>query len=83
MVLFLCIQYFSVLCISVLVGDEVGSFLGRVIVATWLSMILCPFRRLALVLYMCTSVTLHVPPSYGRFISGITSVSSGVGWGSV
>ena len=64
-VLFLCIQSSPILCAVVLFGDEVVSCLGGVIVAPWLSMILFPSRGLYLVLYPCTSGTLHVLPLYG------------------
>ena len=75
-VLFVCTQFSSVLCNVVLVGDEIGSCLGRIIFATWLAMLLCPLRRLDLVLYLCKSGTLHVLPSYGCSIGGLTYVSS-------
>ena len=71
------------MCTVVLFGDYVGSFLGGGIVAMWLDMRLCPFGRLDLLLYMCISGTFHVLPSYGCGIGGLTSVVSGLAWGSV
>ena len=82
-VLFVCTQYYHFLCTVVLVDDGVGSCLGVRIVSTWLAMRLWPFRRLYLVLYMYTSGTLYVLPSCGSGICGITSVLSGMTWGSV
>ena len=57
-VLFVCTQSSTKLYIVVLVGGWVGIFLGSGIVVTWLDMKLFPFRRLVLVLYICTSETL-------------------------
>ena len=50
---------FSCLC-TVYVGTDVGGGLRGGIVATWLAMILWTFIRLAMILYMCTSGTMHV-----------------------
>ena len=82
-VLFVCTQSSPVMCTAVLVGAGANIFIGGGIVATWLDMILYPFRRLALVLYLCTSGTLNVIPSYGCFFGDITSVSSGMKWASI
>ena len=82
-VLFVFTQYYPVLCTFVLVGDGVVSCLGGGIVTIWLVIRLFPFRRLALVLYLCTSGTLHVLSSYGCGISGLSSVSYGMMWGSI
>ena len=66
-----------------LLGDEVGICLGFRIVATWLAIISGPFKRLDLILYMCTSGTLNVITLYGCGSGGMTSVSSGMMLGSV
>ena len=70
------------MCILYL-GDDVGGSLGGENFATWLSISLWPFRRLLLVVYLCTSRTLHVLPSYGCSSGGCTSVSYGMTWGCV
>ena len=75
--------FFPVLCIFVLFGVDVGNYPGGVIVSIWLAVRLWPFRRLALVLYMCTSETFHTLLLYGFSSGGITSVSYGMTWGSV
>ena len=64
-------------------GNYVEGCLGGLIVDTWLAMRWWTFSRLDLVLYLCTSGTLHVIPSYGCGSCGIASVSSGIKWGSV
>ena len=51
--------------------------------ATWLAMILWTFIRLDLLLYLCTSGTLHVLPLYGCATGDINYVSYGITWGSV
>ena len=83
MALFVCTHYFTILYTVVLVGDGVGSCLGGSIFAMLLVMILCPFRHMDLVLYMCTIGTLHVIPSYGCVIIGTNYMSSGMTWGYV
>ena len=70
------------MCIVYLV-DDVGGCLGGVIVSTWLATILWNFSSMDLVLYLCTSGTLHAIPLYGCSRSGRTSVSSRMTWGSV
>ena len=57
--------------------------MGVVIVATWLAMRMWDFIHLSLVLYMCTSGTLHILPLYGCIRCVLTYVSSGVICGSV
>ena len=81
-VLFVCTHYYPFLC-TIVFGDGVGSCMGGGIVSTWLAMGFCRFRRLALVLYMCTSETFYVIPLCGYGIGGLTSVSSRMIWGSV
>ena len=61
--LFVCAQSSPILC-TVHTRNDVGAFLGGRIVATWLAMRLLTFSRMDLVLYMCTSGTLHMLPSY-------------------
>ena len=77
-VLLMWAQSSPVLCTVMLVGTRVGIFLGRIIVVMWLAMILSPFRRLTLVLYLCTSGTLNMLPQYGWVSGGMNSVSSGM-----
>ena len=60
-VLFVCAHSSPVLC-TVYASNDVVGCLGVVIVATLLGMRFWPFSRLALVLYLCTIVTLHVIP---------------------
>ena len=76
-VLLVFTQSYPVLC-NLYSGRVVGGCLGGRIVATWLAMRLWIFSRLALVLYMCTSSTLHVLPSYGCGSCGLNYVSSGM-----
>ena len=73
---------FSYLC-TIYMRNVVVGCLGGEIVLTWLAMILWHFSHLALVLYMCTSGTLHVFTSYGCSSCGLTYVSSGMRWGYV
>ena len=63
---------------TVYAGDNVGGCLGGVNFSTWLAMRLWNFSRLDLVLYLCTSGTLYVLPSYGCGSGGLTSVLYGM-----
>ena len=69
-VLFVCSQSYPVLC-TVYEGNNVGVCMGSGIFTMWLAMRLCTFSCLDLVLYVCTSWTLHVIPSYGCGSCGI------------
>ena len=64
-------------------GTDVWGGMCSWTVATWLSMVLWPFIRLDLALYLCTSAMLHVLPYYGCVTGDIASVSSGMTWDSV
>ena len=68
---------------NVYTGNAVGCCLGGVIVATWLAMRLWTFSHMALVLYLCTSETLHILPYYGCGSCCLTYVSYGMTWDSV
>ena len=76
-------QSSPVWCTIVLMGVWIGICLGRAILVTWLSMILWPLRRLSLVLYLCTSCTLMVLPSYWCMSGDIIYVSYGMMCGAV
>ena len=72
-VLLLCAQSSPVLCI-VYAGTDFGGGLCGWNVSTWLAMRLWPFIHLALVLYLCTSGTLHVLQFYWCAIDDLTYV---------
>ena len=81
-VLFVRAQSSLVLC-TLYLGDYIGGCMGGRIFATWLAMVLWPFRCIVMVLYMRSSGMLHVLPWYGYGSGYRTSVSSGMTWGSV
>ena len=67
--LFVSTQYSPVWFTDVLVGVGVFICLVKSILVTWLAIILRYFMRLYLVLYLCTSGTLMVIPSYIIWVS--------------
>ena len=81
--LFVCTQSYPVLFTLLLVCAGVVICLGGGIFSTWFAMILCPFERLYLVFYLCTSGKLYVLPSYGCGFGDITSMLYGMAWGSI
>ena len=73
-VLFVRTQSSHVWCTAVLLGAGVGICMGGKVFVTSFSMRLYPFRRLSLILYLCTGGILKVMPSWGCLSGGITSV---------
>ena len=81
-VLLVCDQSSPVLCTEYARTATCGGIFGWT-VATWLVIILWPFIRLDMVLYLCNRGMLHVIPSYWCVSDERASVSSGMTWGLV